>query len=151
MSVDVKQIGLEEKIGKVHLTLTEKKSLEGVQFDAWYTDPDFVLRELLKLGKEVAKGLRTGRYQWSKTIPNALSEVLEKKGNPFREWEDGPDGALAGLAILLSGWIANQSAAKTRDNPNDMALWWFENYVRPAIINAMEYGKNAAQVRPAAK
>lgn len=145
MTEVISQVGLDAKVKRVHNIITEKHVLDDVTFDAWYTDTDFVLRSLLSLGKEVAKELRQDRMHWTKPLPEPLAKVLKERGNSVADWEDSPDGALAGMAILLSGWIANQSAAKTRDNPDDVALWWFDNYVRPTIISAMEHGRIAAQ------
>jgi hypothetical protein len=136
---------LEERIKEVHKAITENHTSDSISFDAWYTDTDFVLRKLLRLGREVARELRISHsIKWSKPLPNELSEKFKKAGKDSIEWEDGPDGALAGLAILLSGWVANQSAAKTRHCPNDSALLIFDNFTCPAIQYAKQYGKALA-------
>jgi hypothetical protein len=141
----MRELKLEERIKEVHKVITEKHTSDSISFDAWYTDEDFVLRKLLRLGHEVARELRNGRFRWDKTLPTELSEKFKKAGKGSIEWEDAPDGALAGLAILLSGWAANQSAAKTRHDPKDDALQIFDNYTCPAIAYAKQYGKALAK------
>lgn len=137
---------LEERIMELHKVITEQHTSDGISFDAWYTDNDFVLRELLHLGRKVARELRIQhRLRWDKTLPNELLEKFQKAGKDPIEWEDGPDGALAGLTILLAGWVANQSAAKTRDNHEDIALEIFDNHTCPAIEYAKQYGKALAK------
>jgi hypothetical protein len=137
----MRELELEERIREVHKVITEKHTSDSISYDGWYTDQDFVLRKLLSLGHEIARKLRNGRFSWGKSLPNELSEKFKKAGKGSIEWEDAPDGALAGLAILLSGWVANQSAAKTRDCPEDIALQIFDNYTCPAIAYAKEFGK----------
>ncbi len=141
----IRGLKLEERIKEVHKVITEQHMLDSISFDVWYTDEDFVLRKLIRLGHEVARELQNGRFSWDKILPNELSEKFKKAGKGSIEWEDAPDGALAGLAILRSGWVANQSAAKTRDNPEDNALQIFDNYTCPAIAYAKQYGKALAK------
>ena len=147
----IRGLELEERIKEVHEVIAEQHMLDSISFDAWYTDEDFVLRYLLRLGHEVARDLRNGRFRWDKILPNELSEKFKKAGKSSVEWEDGPDGTLAGLAILLSGWVANQSAAKTRDDPEDNALQIFDNYTCPAIAYANQYGKALAKKKDVEK
>lgn len=88
------KLGLGVKIDKVHCIVTEKRGLDGIEFDAWYTDTDYVLRCLLDLGKAVARDLRQGRLQWNKQIPDALSESLKKRESL----------SLIGRMVLMRHW-----------------------------------------------
>jgi hypothetical protein len=48
----IRGLKLEERIKEVHKVITEQHTLNSISFDAWYTDEDFVLRKLLRLGHE---------------------------------------------------------------------------------------------------
>ena len=87
------------------------------------------------------------RLEWPKELPDTLYNLFESKGTAPKEWEDGPDGALVGLVIIVSAWIANQAAEKTRDEPNNDARRLFEEYLRPVIMAAMEQGVKMADER----
>lgn len=114
-------------------------------FDAWYTNRPYVLQRLAELGQSTAKKLREDLLiPWHKDI-NYLRELLQVEGTAPKHWEDGPDGCLAGIAIVLAGWVANQAASKTRDNPQDRAKMLFEDHIRPLINASMDLGIKMAE------
>ena len=135
------KIDFEDCVRRTHQAITRKFPTGNVEFDAWYTRKDYVSQKLLEIGREIAQRVREDRkLQWEKVIPEQTKEALAKVGTSAEHWEDGPDGTLAGVAILAAGWVANQAAAKSRDNPNDYAWQVFETCVRPLIIDSMEFG-----------
>lgn len=71
--------------------------------------------------------------------------LLQAKGTAPKNWEDGPDGALAALAIITTAWVAHQAAQKSRDDPNNLARKVFEEVLRPILLAAMEEGITMAE------
>lgn len=137
---------LEEHIRYTHQAITEQFPINNKAFDAWYTNRQYVSQRLLEIGREIAREIREGcGVQWRKDIPEELVAALEKVGASPKQWEDGPDGALAGVAVLAAGWIANQAAAKSRDNPSDHARNVFERCIRPLIVASMDLGIEIAE------
>jgi len=139
-------IRIEEHVGKLHEAITKKFAINNMEFDAWYTNRDYVLRQLAENGRAMAMRLRsTLGFTWQKGISEELRAALHKAGTQPTDWEDGPDGTLSGVAILVAGWVANQAAAKTRDNPQDAAKELFEKHVRSLILASMDVGVKMAE------
>ena len=139
---------IEGPIKDTHQAITEKFPIPiDVLFDAWYTNREHVLRKLAEMGREIARVIREDcNIKWQKDIAEEkISEALEKKDTLPENWEDGPDGTLSGVAILVTGWVANQAAAKSRDNPQDYARLLFEKCIRPLIIATMDFGIEMAE------
>jgi len=142
----LRKIELPESIEKLHQAITEKFPINDKKFDAWYTNRPYVFQILTKLGQSIAGKLREDlRIEWRKGMPEHLWKLLEAKNTAPKNWEGSPDGALAGIAIILAGWVANQSTAKTRDNPQDPARELFEKNIRPFIIASMDLGIKMAE------
>jgi len=142
----LRQIALRESVQKIHSAITEQFPTDGMTFDAWYTRRDEVWKNMDRLSQLTADKLRRVLgIQWRKDLPGSLLEVLKTKGTAPENWEDGPDGTLAGLAIITCAWIAHQSAQKTRDNPDDIARKIFEERLKPLIMAAMEDGIKMAE------
>jgi hypothetical protein len=115
-------------------------------FDAWYTNRYYVLQKLEEFGRNIAEKVRNEfSYSWSKGMSDQLSELLQMEGTFPKNWEDGPDGCLAGMAIILAGWGANQTTAKTRDNPQDCSKILFEKHIRTLINASMDFGIKMAE------
>ncbi len=137
----LRNIGLEESVAKLHHAITEKFALNGLEFDAWYTNREHVYQNIEKLAQSTASTLRENSgFNWVKSLPEPLERVLKARNIALKNWEDGPDGTLAGIAILLAAWVANQAAQKSRDNPTDAAKKLFEEWLQPLIIAAMQVG-----------
>jgi hypothetical protein len=141
---------LESSIQQMHQAITEKFPIENIPFDAWYTNRCYVMSRLSEVGHSVAGEIRKEFLEkqvtkWSEDIPEPLRSVLERAGTLPAEWEDTPDGMLAGVAIVAAGWVANQAAAKTRDNPENRTRELFEEHVRPLILASMNLGIKMAE------
>lgn len=146
----LRKTGLESGIQQMHQAITEKFPIENIPFDAWYTNRCHVMSRLSEVGHSVAREIRKEFLEkqglkWSKDIPDPLRSALERAGTLPAEWEDAPDGMLAGVAILAAGWVANQAAAKTRDNPENRAKELFEKHIRPLILTSMDLGIKMAE------
>lgn len=140
------KIELPESITKVHQAITEKHPINGYEFDAWYTNRSGVFQNLAELGLSTARKLREDLgIQWRKDMPEYLWKLLEAKDVAPKHWENAPEGTLAGIAIVLAGWLANQAAGKARDDPQDAARELFEKCVRPLIIASMDVGIRTAE------
>ncbi|MBI4305915.1 MAG: hypothetical protein HY678_06305 [Chloroflexi bacterium] len=134
------KIDLEPRLKATHSAITEQRLLDGAKCDAWYTERQRVVDFLLASGREIATTIRTELgITWNKPVPVDAAAALDRAGTYPRNWEDGPDGALAGAAILLAGWVANQSGSKaTGDSPQAGQL--FTDHIRPLIKEAMNLG-----------
>lgn len=143
----LRNIELPESITKVHQAITKQHPINGYEFDAWYTNRSCVLQSLAELGQSIAKKLREDLgFSWCKEgMPEHIWKLLEAKNVAPKDWENAPDGALAGITIVLAGWLANQAAGKTRDNPQDGARGLFEESIRPLIIASMDVGIRMAE------
>jgi len=141
----LEKVGFSKGIDAVHSAITEKQVMDGIEFDAWYTARGHMLQSICKLGQLLTKEIRQNySVRWSKGyLPDEMWEVFEKYQVAPHNWEDSPDGALVGLTILLAGWVANQSANKTRHNHDDKAFYIFENLIRPMVNIAMDMGAAA--------
>jgi len=95
----LKELHFEDILKQVHLKITRKCPLEDQRFDAWYTNNDAVMLKLRDIGQNLALEIRTKcNIVWSKgSFPCDLYKVLDKHGRAPKDWEDSPDGALAGL------------------------------------------------------
>lgn len=60
------------------------------------------------------------------------------------EWEDIPDGAFVGIAIVAAAWAAYQSAAKSRDNIYDNSKQFIEIWKR-LVVESIDYGIELAK------
>lgn len=137
----LRTVNVERHIQNMHEAITKKFPIENTEFDAWYTNKAYVLGKLSNIGRAIARKIREDcGLTWAKDIPAEPRTALQEKGVAPENWEDGPDGTLAGVAILVAGWVANQAAAKSRDNPNDCARQVFERCIRPLIIASMDLG-----------
>lgn len=144
----LQKAGAPQAIERIHQVITEKFPIDSFRFDAWYTNRPFVFSRLGKIGQAMAKTIREEvGIPWRKDVAEPLRSLLEDKNAAPRSWEDGPDGALAGLAIILVGWIANQAAQKSRDNRNDKAIELFEKCLRPLLLASMDLGVKTAEGR----
>lgn len=117
----LRQYSFKQTLDEVHRIITEKCLLEGQCFDAWYTNNEKVLLKLKDMGKCLASRIREDlNVCWCKRMDTTsdLWKVLDKHGRAPKDWEDSPDGTLAGLAVILAGWVANQLSAKARDKPS---------------------------------
>jgi len=134
--------GFNEYIAKINVEITAKHYLDEICFDAWYTNRCEMLQKICELSQLLAKEVRMEySFTWCKgKLPDGWLEVFEKHKVAPHDWEDSPDGALAIMAVLLAGWAANLSAAKTRDFCENKALYYFETVIRPMINAAMDLG-----------
>ena len=137
----VQKIDLECKIRELHEVITKNFPIGQTEFDAWYTNRQYALERLVEIGQRIAVGLREEMgFDWNKGLSNELVRDLQEKGIPHKHWEDGPDGAIVGIAILVAGWIANQTARKSKHDPNDLAGHYFQKHIRPLIQASIELG-----------
>ena len=142
----LKEVGLREIVQNIHEAITEKFPAAGIPFDTWYTKREEFWKNMDWLSRSTAQKLRQMfGISWQKDLPEPLFKVLDAKGTAPKNWEDGPDGALTALAIIVSAWVANQAAQKSRGNPNNFARQFFEECLRPLIIAAMEDGIKMAE------
>jgi hypothetical protein len=138
-------IGVRESVREIHRIITEKHPAGATLFDAWYTNREEFWKNIDRLSRSTAQKLREAlRFEWRKDLDQQLVKILEKKGTAPKNWEDGPDGALVGLAIIVSAWVAHQAGEKTANNPENAAKALFEEYFRPLVIAAMEEGLRMA-------
>lgn len=138
---ELKRLRLPESVQQLHEAITQKHPINGAEFDAWYANRSLVFERLEALSRSIAKNLREDLgFSWQKHVSGHLWALLEAKHVAPRNWEDAPDGALAGMAMLLAAWVANQATAKTRDDPQDAAKELFQNHVRPLILASMDLG-----------
>ena len=101
----LRKTGLESCIQQMHQAITEKFPIENIPFDAWYTNRCHVMSRLSEIGHSIAREIRKGFLEkqglkWSKDISGPLRSALERAGTLPAEWEDAPDGMLAGIAII---------------------------------------------------
>jgi hypothetical protein len=137
----LKEISLRETIQNIHCAITEKFPTDEIPFDAWYTNRDKFWENMDRLSRSTAQRLREVlQIPWQKDVPEPILSLLEAQGTTPKNWEDGPDGALAALAIVATAWVAHQAAQKSRDNPNNFARKFFEEVLRPILLAAMEEG-----------
>jgi hypothetical protein len=133
-------VDIKKEIEKLHLIVTEKFHPPSNGFDAWYTNKPYVLLGIVGGGSRIAQKLRMIlKYLWAKEIPKEVKVILKKPENEPVVWEESPDGVFAGIAILLAGWVANQYAAKLRDNPNSDCERILKDF-RLLINKSMELG-----------
>jgi hypothetical protein len=139
-------LGLSDKIDALHTAITKKFPVDGMEFDAWYTKQEYVFDELLRLGRDVAKRIREeGGFNWSKGMDPKLKDALSNIGVQVDNWEDGPDGALTGIAIVLVSWLSNQTTAKTLYDSKDQASPTFKNVVMKHIKEGIKLGEKKAK------
>jgi hypothetical protein len=139
------QIELTKTVREIHTALTKKFPSDGETFDAWYTNRGDFWKTMDQLSRLTAQKLREiYGIKWNKTVSEPIFSALEAKGTAPKEWEDGPDGSLAALAIIISAWVAHQAAEKSRNNPNDAARRFFDGLLKPLVIAAMDEGTRMA-------
>jgi len=142
----LRNIHLDKYIQDTHQAITQKFPVDNTEFDAWYTNRDHVSQGLLQMGREIAQEVREDcRFVWKKSLPQEFVEPLRREGTLPEHWEDAPDGTLFGIAILAAGWVANQAAAKSRDNPKDIARQLSDRCLRPLILASMDLGIETAE------
>ncbi|MHA2063526.1 MAG: hypothetical protein ACXABY_04000 [Candidatus Thorarchaeota archaeon] len=139
---------LPKTIDRVHQAVTQKFPINSDEFDAWYTNRPQVFQSLVELGQSTARRLRQDfEFSWRKDMSEDLFRLLESEDSAPEYWEDSPDGALTGVLIVLGGWVANQAAQKSRENPQDDARVLFDEYIRPLLIGSMDLGVQMAEGR----
>lgn len=142
----LKEISLRDTIQNIHRAITEKFPTDEIPFDAWYTNRDKFWENIDRLSRSTAQRLREVlQIRWQKDVPEPILSLLEAKGTTPKNWEDGPDGALAALAIIAPAWVAHQAAQKSRDDPNNVARKVFDGLLRPMLLAAMEEGIRMAE------